>query len=104
MGVPIELREGQIEYLKQAITNRVPYREMAKSVGVCTDTLKRILVRHGLADFDGAKYIAPTPPKTWQRPCLKCGRADPRPKNQYICDTCTALNDSISVGGGWDTW
>ena len=32
------------------------YSDMAQRIGCCVDTLKRILVREGLQEFDGAKY------------------------------------------------
>jgi len=65
--------------------------EMAAALSVCVDTLKRILVREGLATFDGAKF-APSHQsgvKMWDRPCMCCRTTTPRPKGQYVCDPCT---------------
>ncbi len=61
-------------------------------VTVCTDTLKRILVREGIADFPGAKYvISPArEAKTWTRPCLRCRAVSTRPRFQFLCDPCKA--------------
>ena len=61
----------------------------------CTDTLKRILVREDMADFEGAKYaLSPshrTQTKMWKRPCIRCKSEVERPKWQYICDKCKHL-------------
>jgi hypothetical protein len=67
------------------------YPELADKIGVCTDTLKRILVREGLQDFAGAKYQVSRASKAnqkWARPCMRCKSIRPRPKWQYICDKC----------------
>jgi len=71
------------------------YPELAKRVGVCTDTLKRILVREGLQDFAGAKYQlsrANKSDKFWNKPCLRCKSTRPRPRWRYFCDVCKAKN------------
>ena len=68
------------------------YRDMADRVGCCIDTLKRILVREGLQEFQSPKY-APTPKhliQVWSRPCMNCGSTVPRPKNHYMCPSCRA--------------
>lgn len=68
----------------------VTYATMADHVGCCVDTLKRILVRLGLEEFDGAKYQTSTSSQiqTWQRPCMDCGNTKPRPKTWYYCRPC----------------
>ena len=95
------LPKKQIERLRYMLDNQYSYRAMAKDFGCCTDTLKRILVREGLAEFDGAKYaISPThksEQKIWERPCMRCKDASPRPKWQYICDTCKSRVDTSGV-------
>ena len=63
---------------------------MASHIGCCVDTLKRILVRQGLQEFDGAKYQLRREHSlpTWSRPCINCGDTEVRHKNYYYCKTC----------------
>ena len=68
-------------------------------MGVCVDTLKRILQREGLAEFDAAKYavsLSFDTQQTWVRPCMRCKDETPRPKWQYICDRCKERNEAYS--------
>ena len=64
------------------------YPELADKIGVCTDTLKRILVREGLQDFAGAKYQVSRASKAnqkWARPCMRCkwgGAPPPRERHK----------------------
>lgn len=99
--------ESKRRELQEMLDDGYTYKEMASYMDVCTDTLKRILVREGLAEFDGAKYaISPTHKsqvETWTRPCMKCKTEEPRPKWQYICDKCKAVNERYSSGLG-DDW
>lgn len=84
------LSEAERARLEHMLSQRYTYRRMAAEVGVCVDTLKRILMREELVFFEGAKYV-PNPHKRyhhWRRPCMRCGATDPRPKGQYICDDC----------------
>lgn len=84
-----KLTEHQLVWLRENL-NRLPYTTMAKEVGVCVDTLKRILVRQGIAHFESAKY-APSQRSTlqkWNRPCMNCGCTKTRPKWKYICVRC----------------
>lgn len=82
----------QVEYLRQAVERGVSYPEMARNIGVCTDTCKRYLHKHGIVEFTAAKYIVARPlhppVATWQRPCMTCGCTESRPRGQYRCDTC----------------
>ena len=57
------------------------YSDLAQRVGCCVDTLKRILVREGLQEFDGAKYQVRRDfsDKTWTRPCMSCRSTEERP-------------------------
>ena len=66
------------------------YLAMAKRIGCCVDTLKRILVREGLQEFDGAKYQVKRAhdQDMWDRPCIVCKDTTPRPRNQYMCGKC----------------
>lgn len=66
------------------------YPTMAKRLGCCVDTLKRILVREGLQDFDGAKYQVKRAHSqdTWTRPCINCKSTEERPRLQYMCGRC----------------
>jgi hypothetical protein len=66
------------------------YSDMAQRIGCCVDTLKRILVREGLQEFNGAKYQVRRDfeEKTWDRPCMSCGSKEVRPKNWFFCKGC----------------
>jgi rRNA maturation endonuclease Nob1 len=85
----VELSSTDEDYLKQNHTT-LSYNQMADDIGCCTDTLKRILVRLGLQEFDGAKYQLRREAdlKTWTRPCMGCGSEKKRPKNHYFCKAC----------------
>jgi len=95
--MPIQPTEQQLEWLDDAVQRGLPYSKMATVIGCCTDTLKRILHRHGIVEFEGAKYQSRTidKPVQWTRPCMRCGDDTPRPKWQYFCDRCTEQNDRI---------
>jgi IS30 family transposase len=79
----------QLAWLR-ANLNRMSYTKMAEELGVCVDTLKRILVRHNIAHFESAKYAQSqrSTVKTWNRPCMNCGCTRTRPKWKYICSPC----------------
>jgi IS30 family transposase len=98
------LTNGQKKRLRYMLDNQYTYRAMADYMNVCTDTLKRILVREGMAEFDGAKY-AVSPQKSlqkmWNRPCMKCKDDSARPKWQYICDRCKSTTDSSGLPDMW---
>lgn len=64
------------------------YTHMARHVGVCTDTLKRILAREGLQEFDAAKYVPALKVETWDRPCIQCASREVRHKNWFMCSDC----------------
>lgn len=107
MGKPVNVTKKDIEYLADALKNKRPYTEMARRLGVCVDTVKRILQREGLKDFDGAKYVVALSSENnvvmWRRPCMKCKDDKPRPKWQYICNKCKELNAQHSGALG-DEW
>lgn len=68
----------------------LPFTELAGRIGCCVDTLKRILMREGLAEFEGAKYAVRRDhdEAMWTRPCMSCKCCRPRPKNHYFCARC----------------
>jgi hypothetical protein len=61
---------------------------LARQLGCCVDTLKRIMMKMELAYFPGAKYHYRSKPKVWSRPCMICGCKKSRPINQYRCTPC----------------
>tara|TARA_E500000075_G_C6997655_1_gene328595 strand:- start:3005 stop:3316 length:312 start_codon:yes stop_codon:yes gene_type:complete len=86
---PIQLDERELNWLKEN-HEQTTYAYMAERIGVCVDTLKRILVRVGLQEFDGAKYQLKRDTDTlmWSRPCLDCLDETPRPKMWFYCRSC----------------
>lgn len=95
----MRISKSERKYLAKALKDKKPYTEMAVKMNVCVDTLKRILQREGLAEFDAAKYaVSPSfdEVQTWSRPCMRCRDDSPRPKWQYICDKCTERNEQYS--------
>ncbi len=107
MGKPVVVTKDDIKYLANALKKKRPYTEMARHLGVCVDTVKRILQRESLKDFDGAKYVVALSSenfvKMWNRPCMKCKDDKTRPKWQYICNKCKEHNaqHSSSLGDDW---
>lgn len=97
----IRISEADMEWLR-ANHRAVSYPVGAARLGVCIDTYKRILMRQGLQEFSGAKYVvarrATDAPATWRRPCLSCGTDLPRPRWQFRCDACHARGDETP----WD--
>lgn len=89
MPKPIEIDERELNWLKEN-HRKTTYALMADKIGVCVDTLKRMLVREGLQEFDGAKYQLKrdTDIKMWSRPCLDCLDSTPRPKMWFYCREC----------------
>lgn len=99
MGKARKISASERKYLAKSLEDKKPYTEMAVRMGVCVDTLKRILQREGLATFEAAKYavsMSYEEPQTWERPCLKCRDATPRPKWQYLCERCTERNNQYT--------
>lgn len=93
----VTLTDEQIEWLRES-TGVLSYTSMARQLGCCVDTLKRILARHNIQQFDGAKYTPKFNPPQWHRPCMNCRRTDSRPKWQYICQTCKERADHENYG------
>lgn len=81
--------DGDLAWLREN-HEHTTLTDAAARMGVCVDTLKRLLVKQGLRDFPGAKYqVARVHQQdTWDRPCISCGRRDPRPRNWYFCRPC----------------
>ena len=82
----VNVTDDNMKWLREHHDN-VTLTEAADRIGVCVDTLKRILVREGLRDFEGAKYVVARKETvaTWERPCMDCGCTEQRPKNWYYC-------------------
>jgi len=80
---------NQIEWIESNLDS-MTLSDMAKELDVCVDTFKRKLVKLGLKDFDGAKFVPPRDFNAayWRRPCMRCKGTDRRPKNQFICSRC----------------
>jgi hypothetical protein len=74
--------EAHLAYLRKAVEEEVSYAAMARHIGVCTDTCKRILHKHDIVQFSGAKFIAAKPLEvvTWTRPLLFLRRHLPPPQ------------------------
>lgn len=87
MANKIKISSQQKRWLQDQ-KGKISYAEMARRFGVCSDTLKRILVREGIAEFEGAKYVPRREVKLWTRPCINCKDTTPRPKNLYLCEEC----------------
>mgnify|MGYP001224558597 FL=1 len=89
MPKPIEIGPTNLRWLREN-HRKTTYSDMSDRIGVCVDTLKRILVREGLQEFDGAKYQLrrDVGVAMWNRPCLECSNEELRPKNWFYCRTC----------------
>lgn len=91
MPKQITVTNDDLNYLRQAVSEgKTSYPEMAKRIGVCTDTCKRILHKNNIVEFTGAKYTVSraSVTETWTRPCICCKSQETRPKNQYMCSSC----------------
>ncbi len=107
MGKPVEVTKDVLDYLTKAVETKKPYTEMAQHLGFCVDTVKRILHREGLVEFEGAKYVialsSEKHTKTWNRPCMRCKCTKPRPKWQYFCNKCKEHNEQYNgLSKDWD--
>jgi len=102
-SVRATLTKGERDLLEYMLDHDYSYRAMARRFGCCSDTIKRILIREGLAEFHGAKY-AITSNKTevdnWERPCIKCKSTSPRPRWQYVCNKCKSP-ELMSIPDDW---
>ena len=69
----VEITDDNMTWLTEHHA-QVTLTEAARRLDVCVDTLKRILVREGLRDFEGAKYVVARKVTLamWERPCMDC--------------------------------
>lgn len=81
------LTDEQLKWLAE-VHERYSFVAMANHIGCHVDTLKRILAREGLREFDGAKYTPAAKIDEWDRPCIQCGSTERRPKNWFMCSDC----------------
>ena len=93
MSKPTPVSEADLDWLRAAVSSDVTRKAMALHLGVCEDTVRRILHRNGIVNFVGSKFYSPPPIQQWNRPCTNCGCTTTRPKNQYRCDDCKSRND-----------
>ena len=104
MTVRNPLTEGQRDLLEWMLHNDYSYRAMARRLDISSDTLKRVLIREGLAEFDGAKYAIVSQDvenlDLWDRPCLKCKSSEPRTRWQYVCNNCKPI-ESVGLPDDW---
>ena len=91
MAQEIKLTKRQLQWLKRNQLRR-SYAEQAEKIGVSIDTLKRLLHKHGIRKFDGAKYarLPSEDAPRWTRPCIKCGSTEERERGLYMCGKCRA--------------
>ena len=85
----VELTEDDRNWLRERHWQET-YPDMAQRIGCCVDTIKRILVREGLQEFDGAKYQVKrhNHVRQWTRPCLDCQSTELRPRMWFYCTPC----------------
>jgi len=102
-SVRAALTRGERDLLEYMLDHDYTYRAMARRFDCCSDTIKRILIREGLAEFNGAKYAITANQSeidNWERPCLKCKSTNPRPRWQYVCNKCKST-DLMSIPDEW---
>ena len=78
--------ETDLAWLHQNANTHI--NDIAARLQVCSDTARRILVRLGIRNYPGAKYVPTAPPQTWRKPCLRCGDIEERPKGLFLCNDC----------------
>ena len=101
MGLRKELSQVEYDYLVDAVDKGNSYYSMADAIGVCVDTLKRILHRNDIVQFEGAKFQTRSGYEMWDRPCMRCKSQELRPKFQYICDKCADDPDVAGLANDW---
>ena len=89
MAQRIHISNTQRDWLRKN-KDKLTDQELAIHIGCCVDTLRRILMREGLAHYEAAKYVVAESfrQEKWTRPCVVCDSDKPRPKWQYVCDRC----------------
>ena len=88
----IALTDQDIDWLTRNHAS-LTFRQMARHIGCCPDTMKRILARHGLREVTNLKQLSSrtdleAQAPMWTRPCLGCGDTEPRPKWWFFCRPC----------------
>lgn len=91
MPILLAYKPEDLQWLREH-HHEVTLTAAADRLGVCVDTLKRLLVKEGLRSFDGAKYTLARQHtvEMWDRPCMKCRSSERRPKGYYFCRPCRA--------------
>lgn len=93
----VPLTQEQLDFIHDNYLN-LSVTKLAAHIGCCSDTMRRILVREGLREYGGAKYVAAMPqPPMWTRPCMNCKDTKPRPKNHYLCQRCKDDNAGAMI-------
>ena len=88
----VNVTDDQIDWLRKN-HDAMSLNDVATRIGVCVDTLKRILVREGIREFEGAKYVVARKERVW--PCGS-GRVwsvvlkNAVLKSWYYCKRCRA--------------
>lgn len=85
---------------------KIGIKDVAERLGCCIDTAKRILVRLDLAEYTGAKFATSLlherrKAPTWDRPCIRCGRQETRPRLQFSCTGCLELAEKERTDGAF---
>lgn len=98
MPKTIKVTEADVEYLREAYEADTPFTTMAQRLDCCVDTLKRILVRHDIAEFGAAKYVVArqSSSDSWDRKCISCGSRERRPRGLYMCTACRSNIEKIA--------
>lgn len=91
MSRKFDITPEQVSFLRDQY-GRTTLKSLAERVGCNIDTLKRLLVRHSIARFPGAKFVPSRSSQEtfWSRPCMRCRCTEPRPRNQYLCERCSS--------------
>ena len=86
----VNVTDDQIDWLRKN-HDAMSLNDVATRIGVCVDTLKRILVREGIREFEGAKYVVARKESVamWERPCMVVLK-NAVLKNWYYCKRCRA--------------
>lgn len=89
MGRRTTITATQLAWLKEN-KDLLTDKTLAKEIGCCVDTLRRILMREGLAHYEAAKYVVAESRRQemWERPCMGCKTTKPRPKWRFFCNLC----------------
>lgn len=98
----IKITKELKDYLSAALESGHSYEQIARKLGCCADTVKRIMSKLEIVSFDSAKFAFPPTTILWTKPCLRCKSDAPRPKNKYYCDRCRHTDDGLPPQ--WDNF